>query len=1241
MGLIKKKKENDDDMKSMESVSPDKENKLRRIFKKKDNDEDDMKSIDSMSPEKESKLKRLMKKKNRESGEFLSSAVSLNPENSDEKKKHWYSMSRKRREDGPSVESLGKSHAEVEEEQIIPEDPPPKSKSREQVNEDSSQRSRTSSGRSRRRPSTSEKKEDFSTALMRKDSSPSGSRSRMRETTKGKSNDSIEQPVPVPQRTMSRKRSASNKSLERSRSHLKRKESPPPPIPTGIVYKSNPRVAEPSTSGRELPKEQLIDREGPKRDKEKNGQPVERIPSNKSLGRRTSEKSINKPNFQLPAAPPPALKRNRSQHSEDEFFPDADATMNLNSITSKTKTKLTKDTKWPKEAQELFDYFQSEFPYVFEEDFSPVVLALSIMLEKGPIQDLQTLSHLILKAEKAFELLVSDRYDQFQSSLETYTALISNVSLSMEATKKSYLKGNEIKDFLVERNEDLLSLYNKSLKLQNTLKSVEIIRKIQLDIESVDSLLDKHQYLQVSKLLKKCQLSCDNPNLEVIHSMASIKRDLLFKINVVFERILHELQDIIFLNHSKCASRCLLLEDAFITKEATRKDAIIAELVLKPTDGAVNEDYENMSVLEYLQVLILSVIELDRQNELIDTIYRSAQSQMDEIMENAKAATIREFANYKSTAKQPDTLNIDDYAVKVLDAYFQYLYSKLIGILHLLGLVQDILKKFVKVKIFEECWAIFRKELINLMESLLLGNTLASLESLKNEKAKSLMFKLKNVDFKHSLFMKTRLQQQQPSLSFDPFSIKLDNNTMHLANSNIFNMLSIFPNTLVFLELSMKLTSVFKDSDLIMFLDECFQQYYFPQVQSQINDIVDQIVIDSDAFHLESNQDLSLRIIKRTCRLIKSLATLMSLLPFHNNEYSLILFNLIKKIHDRCKSYLVTVCAHKSTYKFLQNDSILNCLENESNSMESNTLLIQNEFTSNICKDITKDALMNDFTSLATIAKLNASLSWLLVELSSTMTVESVKIESNLVSINSMISLMEDTVTSSDSYLDKASTNLLQSQQQVPINAENFRTFAGIKLDVSRLSKQCLFSLKMEMRCHCYYYMDLIFREGNYEYNGNKPEPDHYVYILNHTLSLIEDVIKEHLTAKEFKFIFLNIQALFEHLFMTNLKYIKRIDDSGIVKMRKNILSIEQHLRDIVDNVSLLQVEHFYASFKYFDTGNYVDFICKEQYQYKMEDVKYLLELKMTGVAEADAKITTQITMILDQLRAKNKISTK
>lgn len=58
-----------------------------------------------------------------------------------------------------------------------------------------------------------------------------------------------------------------------------------------------------------------------------------------------------------------------------------------------------------------------------------------------------------------------------------------------------------------------------------------------------------------------------------------------------------------------------------------------------------------------------------------------------------------------------------------------------------------------------------------------------------------------------------------------------------------------------------------------------------------------------------------------------------------------------------------------------------------------------------------------------------------------------------------------------------------------------------------KLSETCLFALRLEIRCHAMFYLDLATREGNY-YLADEPfEPDPYVWSLNHDVTMIEETM--------------------------------------------------------------------------------------------------------------------------------------
>ena len=745
---------------------------------KKKKDEDDTKSIESTSPDKEGKFKRLLKKKNRESAE-LSSTPSLSPDQPDEKKKHWYSVNRRKKDGtGNSMESLRKSQEVLEEQPPIPEDPLPKSSSRDRVNNnDPSPRSRSNSDRSarRRRPSTprEQPKEDFEKSLMRKES-PNSSRERVNriktrdEFSRKSSTDSIENAKP--QRTITpRKRSRSGPDEPRSRSNSntreRRKESPPPTPPTAaIIYKSSNRdnrtidrserdIKSPQTPTREIPKDLLTSRE-----LSKDSPPLKEPSREPTRHKSTKSNKSHKSNKSLEMPPPTPVKRVKSQHSEDEFILDQDATNHLLNATNKTNTKLTKDPNWPVEAQQLFDYFSKSFPYVFEEDFSPVVLALSIMLEKGPILDLNSLSHLILKAERAFELLVSDRYDQFQSSLETYTDLISNVSLSMACSKTAYNHGLEINGFLNQRNEDLLTLYNKSLLVNDKFNNMNIQLQIQTDLDAIPTLLANNKYSEaatsLSKLLKH---HSSNPNIQT-------------SLNYTTSLLINETTNLLFMKHIKTQSLLHHIEDSFL-----HTDPIILDLLLN----------------QHLSQLVSAICLLNKQTALNELIFKLFPSELNELTSNIPNVSIN------------NGLDINTQQLELLNNHVITLYAKLVGILTITRVISEHIND---THIVPKLVLLINTQLSRIFTQMLIHNEEG-------------LFKLMGVVTTNLSLFPSTTSTSTPL--YDPY---VNKSTISTTNCNIFNILSLYP-------LTTKYAYYSKDTSLLEWLQESVVVHYIPNVQ--------------------------------------------------------------------------------------------------------------------------------------------------------------------------------------------------------------------------------------------------------------------------------------------------------------------------------------------------------------------------------------------------------------------------
>lgn len=126
------------------------------------------------------------------------------------------------------------------------------------------------------------------------------------------------------------------------------------------------------------------------------------------------------------------------------------------------------------------------------------------------------------------------------------------------------------------------------------------------------------------------------------------------------------------------------------------------------------------------------------------------------------------------------------------------------------------------------------------------------------------------------------------------------------------------------------------------------------------------------------------------------------------------------------------------------------------------------------------------------------------------------------------------------------------------------RRFDNLLTTYQQLAETCLFTLRLENRCHTMYYLEMAVRDGNYYLEDESFEPDPYVITLNSDLMEMDDCITASLPPKDEMFAFDGLPALIVHLLISEAAYIKRMNANGVQKMMRNILALQQNLNSLV-----------------------------------------------------------------------------
>jgi exocyst complex component 4 len=121
-------------------------------------------------------------------------------------------------------------------------------------------------------------------------------------------------------------------------------------------------------------------------------------------------------------------------------------------------------------------------------------------------------------------------------------------------------------------------------------------------------------------------------------------------------------------------------------------------------------------------------------------------------------------------------------------------------------------------------------------------------------------------------------------------------------------------------------------------------------------------------------------------------------------------------------------------------------------------------------------------------------------------------------------------------------------------------SFDNITANFSQLIQHVLFTIRIEIRCHTIFYLDLAIREGNYNSEEEHPEPDPYIGLLNTDLTMMEEMISESLPPRLSRFVFDGITQLMSAVLISNTKSLKVVNAFGIERLLSNVLSLQQNL---------------------------------------------------------------------------------
>ena len=116
-----------------------------------------------------------------------------------------------------------------------------------------------------------------------------------------------------------------------------------------------------------------------------------------------------------------------------------------------------------------------------------------------------------------------------------------------------------------------------------------------------------------------------------------------------------------------------------------------------------------------------------------------------------------------------------------------------------------------------------------------------------------------------------------------------------------------------------------------------------------------------------------------------------------------------------------------------------------------------------------------------------------------------------------------------------------------------------------QLSDLCLFSLRMELSVHCFFFLSSI-RAENYWLSEDPLTPEPFILDLNSDLALVEEKLSGLIVADKIKYLFGSTANLMSAIVIqiAGQLSIPRVNRNGVAQMCRNLFALQQNLTNIV-----------------------------------------------------------------------------
>ncbi|CAN8210476.1 unnamed protein product [Coccothraustes coccothraustes] len=196
------------------------------------------------------------------------------------------------------------------------------------------------------------------------------------------------------------------------------------------------------------------------------------------------------------------------------------------------------------------------------------------------------------------------------------------------------------------------------------------------------------------------------------------------------------------------------------------------------------------------------------------------------------------------------------------------------------------------------------------------------------------------------------------------------------------------------------------------------------------------------------------------------------------------------------------------------------------------------------------------------------------------------------------------------------------SLEHLPASEQILQSLSELARSFQEMADRCLLVLHLEVRVHCFHYLIPLAKQGNYAIVANVESMDYdpLVVRLNKDISAIEEAMGASLQQHKFQYIFEGLGHLISCILINGAHYFKRISESGIKKMCRNIFILQQNLTNItMSREADLDFARQYYEMLYNTADELLNLVVDQGVKYTELEYIYALNLlhrSQTGVGD-------------------------